>query len=619
MYPQEINYHESLDQLKAAVTELLDQGAGVIYTTQCRKKLNAHYLRTMQQVAAKHGLDPATVVQHFNCSTCARFMARVGHLAIANEHGIRSVYWNPEVVTNPVMKDVVAEMKRYVESTRIIGVFNPYGPYKYYEEFNGPGFHSNEWRHYYIPQTLLTHRHQTLNHPLELGNLATKFDQVSAAIRFFGEVDLNTIVYVDGLFKSRKVEHKGGSSKNLEDLTKAMIALQTTKVQPAYETETNEYSKETMVINALWIQLMQHQNLLSIRGSILGQFIRMVHEALKTHDAGALEETMKFWRTQTDGLHYMRTTREAGEAQIQKTARFIEEGGWAASMKQVEAAEIEVPVIWEAKSKWVRGAETQASSSDFAAFAKRKGVETNSPNRPIPIDLGHFVNEFLPYVESMAINLTGSQFKPVLLNRMANPDAKPIFIYDTEEKRCPFIAWCYERPFSTNDLLIEKPKSPYDEVLVPVLSVTTSSTIGYRDRDSREAIALLLGGMHVPVVPSPALFAESLKKEFYEHRRAVEDYCRDTKIPRASSQQALGLFFGSRNPNVRENVYRVLHVRMTDEGVARFGKRELSYQFDVAGWQVEPDLDKFRTITNRTPAAEPEVAQTASDVGIQPV
>ncbi|QTH80483.1 hypothetical protein PA10_00285 [Pseudomonas phage pPa_SNUABM_DT01] len=604
-----IQYHEALDELRAASEALLKDGAGVIFTTQCRKKLGEQYLRAMANAAKELNMDVNEVVTHFRCSTCSRFMARVGHLVISNPENpfaVRSVFWNPAVVTDPLMKLVVAEMKRYVESARIQNVYNVDGPYKQYTEVTNLG--GKEFRHYFIPQAVLTHRVPVLNNPISIADFSKKFDQVAALIRFTGEVSLDTVMYVDGLFQARMIEHVGASEKTMGDLKALLASLQVAKSTSDYGLAQGDYNKETILVNTIWMAALRNMNMLSIRGSILGKLLAFTHDALaKGAREAQLDGIKKFWATQTDGLHYQRTTREASESQLSKTARFLEEGGWNESLKQVEAAELDLPVLWQAKEAWTFEEGHKAISNDFAAFAAKKGVELNDPTQPKPIDLGYFINEVLPFVESMGFVATGLTFMPILVNRMANLEAKPIFVYDTLENRAPFIPWRYDRNYSVRELNPLASLTKNGETVLPVLSITSDSTIGYKGRRPQDNdIFFQFGGISMPQAPRPALFAESMDKQFYEHRRAIEDYCRNTIVPRSETQQSISMVFGPRHPQDHSNVFVLLHVRFGEEGKARFGATNVTYRFDARGYTVQPDLSKFEVIRDRTKVAVTE-------------
>lgn len=597
---ENVHYHESLDLLKEEASALLSNGAGVIFTTNVGKKLNYKYLRLMHEAAVKHGLNPEEVVKHFNCSTCARFMSRVGHLVVDHEGALRSVYWNPHAVIDPLMKDVVAGMKAYVESARIQNVFNVNGPYRNYTEVTNLG--GKEFKHYFIEKNVLVHRTPVLNVPIDMSDFSKKFDQVAAVIRFTNEVNLDTVLFVDSLFQARTIEHVGASEKTVKDLRDLISNLQIAKCLPAYETANNPYDRETVLVNKVWMIAMKNTNLLSIRGSILGKLMTFVQDALSKGARDAqIEGIVKFWREQTSGLKYMRTTREASESQISKTARFLDEGGWNNSLKQVEAAEKDIPVHWEAKQCWAFEEGDEPVVNDFAAFAARKGVEVETKSKPKPIDLGYFINEALQYVDSMGVVATGLSFRPIMINRMADMDAKPIFSWDNEESRAPFIPWRYDHNFMIRDLRPEPSITKDGQTVLPVLSITSDKAIGYVGRRAEDTVVFFqFGGISMPDAPRPALFAESMKPEFYEHRRALEDYSRATRIERSATQQSISMAFGPRHPQQTETVNVLVHVRFNEQGQVLFGCRNAIYRFDANGYVIKPDFEKFGVITDRS-------------------
>lgn len=612
-------YHATLDELRIAAEELLKPGIGVLFVTQARKKLNQHYLKSLRAAATYWDVeDVEAYVQEYTCSTCSKFMARVGHLVMGELTSIKSLYWNPDVVTDPIMKMVVMEMKRFVEESRIVNVYNPAGPYAEYNENTNLG--GKPYRHFYMPQELLTHRVAVLNSPIRLEEFSKQFDRVNALIRIVGEVKLQTVMYVDGLFKARDIEYVSTAAETLKFFEELLAGVAIAKSLVEGNPGSNPYSVETAVVNTVWKYAMRHTGLLTLRGSILGKLLLKAEELLETgareHHKAAM---IAFWKESTNGLNYRRTTAPASESQIAKTARFIEEGGWAASLKQVEAAEIELPAIWEAKKVWAFEEEHAPTENDFAAFAAKKGVETPGQKYPTPIDFGHFFNEVLPYVESMGFLATGLTFKPILFNRQADMESKPIFKWDTEEKRAPFIPWRYEQNFNIGQLNPAGTVVKDREVVIPVLSITTSDAVGYAPRNDEALVFLQFGGISMPMAPRPTLFAEALKGELYEHRRAFEDFSKSTQIPRATTQQSISMAFGQRHPKMVGSVEVIVYVRVNDEGVVRFGHRDLRYRFDANGWQVAPDFDKYPVITDRLAAgasrpAAPVVPDMATSI-----
>ena len=597
---ENVHYHESLDLLKEEASALLSNGAGVIFTTNVGKKLNAKYLQLMRTAAINHGLNPDEVVRRFNCSTCSRFMSRVGHLVVDHEGAVRSVYWNPHAVIDPLIKEVVAGMKAYVESARIQNVFNVNGPYRNYTEVTN--LDGKEFKHYFIEKDVLLHRVPLLKTDIDMSDFSKKFDQVAALIRLTNEINLDTVLFVDSLFQARTIEHVGASEKTVKDLRDLIINLQIAKYLAAYETANSPYERETILVNKIWMIAMKNPNLLSIRGSILGKLMAFVQDALsKGAREAQIEGIVKFWREQTSGLKYMRTTREASESQISKTARFLDEGGWNNSLKQVEAAEKDIPVHWEAKQCWAFEEGDEPIVNDFAAFAARKGVEVEAKSKPKPIDLGYFINEVLQYVDSMGLVATGLTFRPIMINRMADMNAKPIFSWDTEESRAPFIPWRYDRNFMIRDLRPEPSITKDGQTVLPILSITSDKAIGYVGRRAEDTnVFFQFGGISMSEDPRPALFAESMKSEFYEHRRALEDYSRSIKIERSTTQQSISMVFGPRHPQQTETINVLLHVRFNEQGQTLFGCRNAIYRFDANGYVIKPDFEKFGVITDRS-------------------
>jgi hypothetical protein len=610
-------YHLTLQQLRNASAELLTPGVGVLFVTQARKKLNKHYLLALRNAAVAHGLDDVEAfVKEYDCSTCSKFMSRVGHLVIDSDTGVQSVYWNPTVITDPVFKTVVEAMKRFVEESRIVTVFNEDGHYKHYVQDTVLG--GKSFKHFYMDHALLTHRTRALNSPIKVGRVTEQMDRVNALIRITGEVDMTAITVIDGLFQTRLIEHVGSGADTLKRFLELAVAINILKSMPAYTASQNPYAQETMVVNTIWKHAMRSMGLLNLRSSILGELLLRAVELIKEGPSDSrVQKLAAFWTEKTSGLNYLRTTAPASESQITKTARFLEEGGWMESMEQVETAEIDLPVIWAAKRPWTFEAAHTPTNNGFAEFAERKGIVVESASKVLPVDLGYFINEVLPYADELGMLANGIYFMPILVNSMAKESAKPIFSWDSEEVRAPHIPWRYDKQFSLAELNPVPGITKDRESVIPVLSITTNKAIGYVGRNAEDMAFFQFGGISVPDTPRPALFVESMLPIFHEHRRALEDYTRVTMIPRATTQQSISMCFSPRHPQSRDPVPVIVYVRLNPEGQVRFGKRDMRYRFDSNGWMTVPDFSKFPIITNRNPEVkedpvEPAVSQAAA-------
>jgi hypothetical protein len=103
----------------------------------------------------------------------------------------------------------------------------------------------------------------------------------------------------------------------------------------------------------------------------------------------------------------------------------------------------------------------------------------------------------------------------------------------------------------------------------------------------------------MPYAPHPALFAEAVKGELYDHRRAIEDYSKSTQLPRAEGQQSLGLTFGPRHPLQTGEVKITLHVRLNDTGRVLFDARDMRIVVDGCGYKIKPAVEGMPVVRDR--------------------
>lgn len=615
-----LRYHESLDQLQIAAQSKLAPGAGAIFATQQRKKMMHNYLLIVGKVAsAMYPDNVSEIVKHYDCSQCARFMSRVGHLVIESEQGIESVFWNPDAVTDPFFKEVTRQMKQYAEAGRITTLHNPNGPYQHYKNYTTSEGSDVQWQHFFIQPNFLRHRYAGLDREISFDDFHKTSDRVNSLIKITKEVDLATVMWVEQLFQARTLEHLENSEATIKSFADLLANLSVAQSLVGY-TSANTYAQETMLVNRIWIFAMKHRALAALRGSMVGKLLLEAAKLManpnrtKAHELGLIS----FWKEQTSTLNYRRTTAPASSGQLERTANFLQENNWLPSFQQREAAEIDVPALWQAPQRWTWIAGQQVSAqADFAEFAARKGVDVEQVKAPITMDIGYFFNEVLQHVDALGVDMTDLSWKPALLNVMADQTAKPIFKWDSEERRAPFIPFTYNMNFRAAQLVTDKTVVHNGRVILPVLSITSSSVIGYHGRTpDNEALMFLFHGVRMEHGPRPALFAEAVKGELYEHRRAIEDYSASTQIPRAEGQQALGLTFGPRHPNQEGSVNITLHARLNDAGKVLFGARDIRFVIDGTGYKIKPVIDEDKAIRDRlavdAPAPAPAPAPEAS-------
>lgn len=613
-------YHESLDELQMAAQSKLAPGAGAIFATQQRKKLMNHYLLSIEKVAKDAYPDHIReIVQHYNCSNCSRFMSRVGHLVIEGEQGMESVFWNPNAVTDPFFKEVVKLMKQFVEAGRITTLYNPKGSYNLYNPVTKSEDGTQTWQHYFIQPNFLRHRYAGLDREIDFDDFSKTGDRINALIRLTKEVDLPTVMWVEQMFQAHTLDHLENSEEAIKKYADLLSNLQVAQSLVSY-TSAKEYAQETIRVNLIWVFAMKHRTLATLRGSMVGKLLLEAAKLMKQPNRSKAQELglQSFWKTQTSGVNYRRTKAPASSGQLERTANFLQENNWLPSFQQREAAEVDVPALWEAKSRWtwIEGKPVSAQA-DFAEFAARKGADVEQIKAPITMDVGYFFNEVLKHVVALGVDMTDLSWKPALLNVMADLSAKPIFKWDSEERRAPFIPWTYNENFRASQLVTDKSVVQNGRVVLPVLSITSSSIIGYHGRNpENEALMFLFAGVAMPHAPHPALFAEAVKGELYEHRRAIEDYSKSTQLPRAEGQQSLGLTFGPRHPMQQGEVKITLHARLSDEGQVLFGARDVRFVVDGCGYKIKPAVEGLPVIRDRlaveTPAPVAPEAPSAS-------
>lgn len=629
----EFDYHKTLDELGQAANTLLDKPLGAFFNTQIRTSLGAKYIF----LVAASGLEvngeeyAVKLRQQLLCSTCARFFNRMGSVVYMTAAGAQSVYWNPDVVSDPVMKLVVAGMKRAVESSRIVSLFNPKGSYATYTEETNYG--EKPYRHYYVNAEQMVPRHPLTSVRMRMPDAGQFNSRVEALVKFAMTTPYTAVTIMEQWLASGTINHVGDSAATIDMIKTLLASLAALENSLQWEALDNPYVQETAKVNLIWRKALENQNLLTLKNSLLGKTITSI---VKLETAGRTDQGIRdiiaAWKTQSSALHYKRTTAEASTSEVTRALNYLEENDWLRSLEQVETAEADIPVLWESKAVYKDTDKVAESTGGFAQFASAKAAQGDLPKgiyrAPGVTDAGYFFNELLPNVESIAVLIpTETRLVPTFFNTQAHADAKPIFKWDTIEKPAKHTMYRYENPLTMGQLAT--PETPVKSKLyeVNILSITSALTIGIAEPDSPLGLLFMMDTMKCPIEPRPALFATSVKSELYDYRRPIEDYSKTTKIPRCTGQQAIGFPIGPVDPRANNSgriATLAFAVKFTPEYAVIMGHPRAIYMIDLNGYHVKPDLSKFPRITDRwvksdgVVEAAPEVESAATPMP-QPV
>lgn len=613
------SYHDTLNAL-ANASRLPREG--VMFNTQIRKKLMNTYLYTIAMVAIKmHGeVEAAKIRQENNCSQCARFMARLGSVVCFDGDNAVSVFWNPDVVEDPLMKAVVAEMKRIVEESRVVSIFNPVGQYAKYEPITMNG--GKAFSHLYYPMHALYAENRDSFNRQKNACTNDTHQRLPALVKMVGNSELRlAALQVDCLFSAGTISHAGSSKEALEAFMYLANKVSALESKPEF-IKANKYTQDTMSINLIWNMAMKMPGLVTVPNSSLGALIKR-----RSIPVNGEEQAIAQWKTITNGVNYRRPKVDASALQIQTTMDWLKENDYMRSLEQVPLLQEELPVIYKLPVKWTGRATAEVAKTDssFEAFAS-KAVDKDTPNiAPVALkmDFSTFINRELEYVESAMINLSGMSVMPVFYNRMADLTAKPIFQMDTALKRVPYTGFNYVNPLEARTLTKESTPT-HAACQFPITAITSRHELGIHSEadhanQPEETYYVVLDDIVNPHPFQPALFSTALKPEFYPHRRVIEQYMKDTHLPLPVGQIAVALPFTQlRRGEASPNVVVVIEVTFNEEGRAARGSRNGVYHINPR--YVEGiNLDKLRILAEDQVQGVTEPAPTGMEPSNEPV
>jgi hypothetical protein len=589
-------YHETLNAL-ANASRLPREG--VMFNTQIRKKLMTTYLYTIATTAIKMfgEVEAAKIRQDNDCSQCARFMARMGSVVCFDGDNAVSVFWNPDVVEDPLMKAVVAEMKRIVEESRVVSIFNPDGQYSKYEPITVNG--GKTFSHLYYPMHSLYAENRDSYNRQKNACTNDTHQRLPALVRMLASQEHRlAALQVDCLFSAGKISHVGSSKEALESFNWLANKVSALESKPEY-IKANKYTQETMSINLIWNMAMKMPGLVTVPNSSLGALIKR-----RSIPVNGEEQAIAQWKTITNGVNYRRPKVDASALQIQVTMDWLKENDYMRSLEQVPLLQEELPVIYKLPVKWTGRATLAPTMTDssFEAFAS-KAVGKDTPTiAPVALsmDFSTFINRELEFVESAMVNLAGMSVMPVFYNRMGDLTAKPIFMMDTPEKRVPYIGFNYVAPLEAR-WLTKETTPVHAACQFPITAITSRRELGIHpeadyDNQPEEVYYAVLDDIVNPQLFQPTLFAASLKPEFYPHRRVLEQYMKDTFLAPVDGQIAVTLpFIQLRRGEASPNVVVVIEVTYNEQGRAARGSHNGVYHINPR-YVEDVKLDKLRQL-----------------------
>lgn len=248
------------------------------------------------------------------------------------------------------------------------------------------------------------------------------------------------------------------------------------------------------------------------------------------------------FRESIEGVNYMRATEAPTEGQLEKAKELVKTLGIESAFRRRFALVSDIQEwVWQPT---VVATETEQKGSIFDGLKTKE--EKVAPAKRIvdggAISLMQFMVEILPKAQSLTVEFhnTGySRFNIVQLTDRVVADAKPIYRWDSEEKRNSVSCYSYQDGSSIMN---------WTDAVGPVkvVGITLSpqvwggkETFTYNTPD--RGLTLVLEGFKDKTANQSALFAEDLTHELRDVRRVVEAFSQANKLEQVEGPVAAGI------------------------------------------------------------------------------
>lgn len=251
-----------------------------------------------------------------------------------------------------------------------------------------------------------------------------------------------------------------------------------------------------------------------------------VDELLERCSRNDVEAAIRTYNEITDGARYQRAEREADEKQLGKFGEWLEAHGMLGSIQRRFARLDEMVFDW--KTQYVKASELKSADRARAFFNKTTETYTdlNKPAELVETNGGvmsitehDFLTAVLPKAQRIILHRPpfAGRISTTLATTTDDATAPPILVWDHVENRNPIDI------ISSSRLSFDTP-SAIEVVGTWVDPSKRTVTGGNADAATLLCFQVFEPSIGVATAVGNGLWAESVKPELYDHRRAIETY-----------------------------------------------------------------------------------------------
>jgi hypothetical protein len=452
--------------------------------------------------------------QHYTCRTCRGFIEAYGGLVTIDVLGnAYPAFWG----SGP--KDKLNEkLGKLVMGSKVTGVFLSDTPTLGKHEAGG-------WDH--IAVTLPSyHKHLLYIAEQRMAALKQDFGTLAHSLSDFKPTTIATalrILQTDSLFRGEKFIAPLEWFQSLHS-----------------NIERNRQNKANLIWQAV---ASAPVGFATPRSGLVGTLLEDIQAGLPFQDIAAR------FKAKMHPLQYLRPQAAPAEQTIDAAEKLVAKLGLEESF-----AIRYLPPHWTPETL-ADGCLTKEFTGPFideptGIFASLKS-KTTTPidvTTPVPITWAKFYKDVIlgSYVSSMELQLRPSwNYEFAYLTTLANEDAKPIYQWDTEERRNPVAHFCFHGGNQPHHVVEQNATGWY-----PVQEIVKRPMHWYGNEAPNfpEGVILLLKGARCTLDATLPLFPEFLKSELHPIRSVVEAFAEKGRVSGKGKPCAAGLLLVKGHP-----------------------------------------------------------------------
>ena len=505
------DYHGFLDAVSANFNKLLADNKAPLFIIDSSIDLNAVYLSAVVE---------SEMAEH-KCRTCEHFLRNYGGLVHINEDGsLTSAVWaNTDGIPAEYL-GVAEALKAAVERTPVSGPF--YTPVKS-KLYAGNGVlgepSKGSFRHFSVTVGPVA-QVRSMRDPKKYGEDLTTREVLGESISNIKSETIATAVH--SFTHDADLKNRGGFKGALE-------------LYGAFRQKLTETKDSRLRSNLIWLAaIVMPIGASRISTTTVGEYLKNVVNQPDYARRRFLEDT------KSDV--YQRPVAAPTSGQVALAEKLVEELGIASALKRRQATVDDIQEwLWQPTPI----AEAVTTGGVFGSVVT-KDAEPKAASRLVDggnVSWTVFVRDILPTAKQITFKTPTGYDSFAGLVTAVDPDAKPILLWDKEDRRNPVSWYVYNNGSQARDFNLQSGTE------VNVLGVTRSPWMwnGAVVPTMVEGVFLILAGAKDLNNTTSGLFPVILRSELYPVRGTVESYSNKTPLVQSETHASGILMAKSRN------------------------------------------------------------------------